>query len=72
MESTIGETISITNTKYQVLSAQLHQLAADHIQGLLRGPGAYTVTVAGESTLNDLCMAAIGQGMEHQPNRLCV
>ena len=39
----------------------LHQLAADKVQGLLRGPVAYAVTIAGESTLDHFRMAAIRQ-----------
>src|SRR5712671_4102273 len=42
----------------------LHQLAADHIQGLLRGPVAYAVAITGESSLDDFCMAAVGERME--------
>ena len=50
----------------------LHQLAPDHIQGLLRGPVAYAVTIAGESALDHFCMAAVGQRMEDQTDGLFV
>src|SRR6185369_16471718 len=50
----------------------LHQLAADHIQSLLRGPVAYAVAIAGESTLDDFCMVAVGEGMKDQAYRLFI
>ena len=50
----------------------LHQLAADHIQSLLRGPVAYAVAIAGKSTLNDFCMAAVSQRMEDKAYRFFI
>jgi hypothetical protein len=50
----------------------LHQFAADHVQRLLRGPVAYAVAIAGESTLNDFCMAAVSQSMEDKAYRLFI
>jgi len=50
----------------------LHQFAADHIQGLLRGPVAYAVTITGESPLDDFCMAAVSQRVEDEAHRLFI
>src|SRR5579864_7460371 len=51
-------------TSSAIKRRMLHQLAADHVQGLLRGPVAYAVTIAGKSSLDDLCMAAVSQRMK--------
>jgi len=44
-----------------------HQLAADHIQGLLRGTVAYAVTLTGERTLHHFSFFAVRQRVEDQP-----
>src|SRR5258708_10352717 len=44
----------------------LHQLATDHVKGLLRGPVAYAVTITGENPLDDFCMAAVSQRVEDE------
>jgi hypothetical protein len=50
----------------------LHQLAADHVQGLLRCPMPYAVAIAGKGALNDFSMAAIGKRMEDKTDRLFI
>ena len=50
----------------------LHQLAADHVEGLLRGPVAYAVAIARESPLDDFSMAAVGERMEDETHRLFI
>src|ERR1041385_7353038 len=49
-----------------------HQLAADHVQGLLRGPVAYAVAIAGESTLDHFCVVAVSQRVEDEAHRLFI
>jgi hypothetical protein len=50
----------------------LHQFAADHVKGLLRGPVAYAVAVTGESPLEDFCMASVGERMEDKAYRFFI
>src|SRR5437016_5181082 len=47
----------------------LHQLAAEHVQGLCGRPIANPLPVAGESTLHDFGLDAIRQSVKHQTHR---
>src|SRR5205823_2985586 len=47
---------------------RLHQLSADHIQGLCAGEPPDALTVAGEFALDDLGSVLARQGVKHEPN----